>query len=557
MRKYINGQPVVHSHHCDESRSGKPMTARELHKFCVESLAMEYRQTGARCDIREKESPNEADILFESMGKTPIIAMIVFRADKSTSTDGIDTTWMANEYRRTGAIPRLTFAYIETPEGAIPVCGGEYSLSFHSVSLIPDEINEPLANELTPIELAQRYAETWTHLDASIVRPYLDKDFHYKSDWVFDELPSRYEYLNYFRPKLRTIRRTGSGPTVKVGINQKTGGVGLVMRQGDNDAILMLTTANGRITSARMVDFSSDYVVSESTFPFQKPQDFGWEKAYENKLPTGLRAAGWFIQEYFRKKGIEFPEFRWIQSELCRPAFQHLAFAYKGNIYSVLFEFVNADCNFILERDIRNQLRECEQNDLIACTIPMDYETYEPLIPGNHLISTDTREPIELKERIGNIVMSAWEINNFGISMVKNQLRKENKKILSFCDVLTVEPHIWFEDEYGKKCYVIVNTISGNTPEATRYKLNQQLLLKFLEYDGYYTDIGIFPRDAIAYDRNGNMVPLSQRDSMTNPKEILFRDREYFINATELRFIERKAAESGVNDTPIFVIKND
>jgi len=557
MRKIINGEPVMHKHHCSSDQIGEPMTVKEIHSFAVQCLAHEYRQTGARCIIREKLASNEADLEFSSMGETLINVLVAFRTDGSKTIDGIDTTWMIDEYRRTGNIPRVTFAYIETKDGTIPKCGGEYCFSFHSVSLLPDEYNEPLPEELNPVQLAEKYAETWKQLDASIVRPYLDKDFHYKSDWVFDEMPSRYEYLNYFRPKLHTIKRSGSVINVKVGVNRVTGDVGLIMKQGNNNSIILLTTANGRITSAHMADFMPEYEAPDKALPYSEPEGNLWLELYEKKLPTGLKAAGWFIQKYFRDNNIEFPQFRWIQSELCYPAFQHLAFAYKGNIYSVLFEFVNENGNHIYSRDIRNQLRECKKNDLIACTIPLDYDSYEPIVEGNHLISTETREPLEFEERTGNVVMSPWEINNFGVSFVKGQLQKEGKKIMSFCDVLTIEPHIWFEDEIGRKSYVIVNTITGNTPESVNYQLNHQLLMKFLKYEGYYVEVGISPRDAIAYDRDGNVVPLSQRDSMTNPKEILFRDHEFYINYSGLRYIEHKAAENGVKDEPIFTIRED
>lgn len=557
MRKIMNGMPVVHQHHCIVERLGKPMTAMEIHNFAVECLASEYRQTGARCIIRNKKLPNEADLEFWSMGNTPINILVVPRNDSSKSLEGIDTGWMVGEYHRTGVIPRVTFAYIETNDGEIPKCGEEYGFSYHSVSLIPNEVNEPIPEQLSPIQLAEKYAETWKQLDASIVRPYLDKDFHYKSDWVFDEMPCRYEYLNYFRPKLHTIKKTGSAINIKVGVNKVTGDVGLVMKQGSNNCILLLTTAKGRITSARMAEYIPEYEPAEEAQSYSMPNTDGWEETYEQKIPTGLRAAGWFIQKFFRDQNIEFPIFRWIQSELCYPAFQHLAFAYKGNIYSVLFEFVNKDGNHIFPRDIRNQLQECQKNNLIACTILMDYETYEPIVGGNHLISTETREPIVFSNRTGNIVMSPWEINNFGVSFVKGQLQKEGKRILSFCDVLTIEPHIWFEDEMGRKSYVIVNTITGNTPEAVDYQLNHKLLMRLLDYEGYYAEVGISPRDAIAYDKDGNVVPLSQRDSMTNPKEILYRDREFHIIYSGLKYIEYKAAENGVKDEPIFTIRED
>ena len=551
MRMIRDGMPVKHVHQCAEDRKGQPMTAMELHEFAVCCLADEYRMTGATCVVRDKKNPNEADITFISVDMQ-VNVLVICRDEGSRSLEGVDPRWMVDEFRHTGNVPRATFAYIDTKGDDSPYCGGEYSFSFHSVSLLPDEFNEPLPEQLTPLQLAEKYAETWKRLDASIVRPYLDKDFHYKSDWVFDEMPSRYEYMNYFRPKLFTIKRSGSIVDVKVGVNRITGKTGLIMRQGNNDMIILLTTANGRITSARMAEFIPEFESAEKKLLYVIPQSEGWQMAYEEKLSTGLRASGWYIQEFFRSQGIEFPDFRWIQSELNHPAFQHLAFAYKGNIYSILMEFVNSSGNHILPQDIKNQIRECKNNDMIACTIPLDYETYEPLLDGNHLISTETRENISFGERKGNVVMSAWEINNFGVSIVKDQLRKEGKKIISSCDLLTVEPQIWFENEYGKKCYVIVNIISGNTPEAVNYKLNHELLLELLDYDGYYAELGIFPSDGIAYDSEGEIVPLSKRDSMTDPKEILYRDKGFYINYTGLRNIERKAAENGVDHKSLY-----
>lgn len=293
------------------------------------------------------------------------------------------------------------------------------------------------------------------------------------------------------------------------------------------------------------------------TLPFKNPTIDGWMEAYERKLPMGVKAAGWFIQSYFRERGIEYPQYRWIQLELSCPAFQHLSFAYKGNIYSVLFEFVNHDGNYVREQDIENQLRECQENDLVACTLPMDYETYEPLVGGTHLILTLTREPVVFSSRQGNIPMSPWEINNFGIDIVKSHLKGDGQTILSFCDVLGVEPNIWFEDELGRRSYVIVKTISGNTPEAVDYRLNQQLLLRLLKYEGYFAEVYAYPSDAIVYDREGNEVPQSQRGSRTNPKEILFRDHVFDVDFEGLKLIERKAAGNGVVDKPIFMIREE
>ena len=126
--------------------------------------------------------------------------------------------------------------------------------------------------------------------------------------------------------------------------------------------------------------------------------------------------------------------------------------------------------------------------------------------------------------------MSAWEINNFGVSIVMQDLEKEGNKIMSFCDVLNIEPQIWFEDKNGNRCYVIVNTISGSTKENTEYQINHNLLMRFINYNGFYAEVNILPNDLIAKDENGRVLMPSERFDSKNPKEILYRDHQFYIN---------------------------
>ena len=58
------------------------------------------------------------------------------------------------------------------------------------------------------IEFLKKLAEAYTTYDASVVEHYLSDDVHYASFWVFEELKSKTEYLNYLRGKLDTMKRT-------------------------------------------------------------------------------------------------------------------------------------------------------------------------------------------------------------------------------------------------------------------------------------------------------------------------------------------------------------
>lgn len=282
------------------------------------------------------------------------------------------------------------------------------------------------------------------------------------------------------------------------------------------------------------------------------PLGQGWQDVYKKNLPHGLHAAGYHIQQYFQEKNVSPNAFRWIQTTLPQRGFQHLCFAYEGNIYSVIIEFFDGQHSYVLEQDVRNQIRECQANDLIPCTIVLRTDGFRPFVDGNHLILTNKRTPVVFKKREGDVRMSPWEINNFGISIVMNQLKKEGNQVLSYCDLLGVEPQIWFKDQYGKECYVIVKTISGSSKENLEYQVNHELIMKLLQYNGYYAEVGIAPADAVIKDENGEVMKLSDRDNFENPKEILYRDHGFYVNYTGLKYIERQAAEKSVTHKKLF-----
>lgn len=55
----------------------------------------------------------------------------------------------------------------------------------------------------------KKLAEAYQNYDASIIQDYLADDMHYASMWVFHEMTSKDEYMDYLTGKLQTLKDHG------------------------------------------------------------------------------------------------------------------------------------------------------------------------------------------------------------------------------------------------------------------------------------------------------------------------------------------------------------
>lgn len=102
-------------------------------------------------------------------------------------------------------------------------------------------------------ELAEKYAEAWRMLDASIIGPYLADDFTYGSMWVFQTL-DREGYLDYLKGKFEAIRTSGGKPEVKTGYSEN-GDTCVGLNQNGNIAYIHIKVRDDKITEAYMMAF--------------------------------------------------------------------------------------------------------------------------------------------------------------------------------------------------------------------------------------------------------------------------------------------------------------
>ena len=97
------------------------------------------------------------------------------------------------------------------------------------------------------------YAKMMNNLDVSYIEPYLADDFQYVSQWVFSEITSKEAYLDYIRPKLCAIAKSGAGVFAEVA--SWRGEPCAVVAQGDKGnlvATVLLKVMDGHISSINM-----------------------------------------------------------------------------------------------------------------------------------------------------------------------------------------------------------------------------------------------------------------------------------------------------------------
>jgi hypothetical protein len=83
-------------------------------------------------------------------------------------------------------------------------------------------------------------------LNVSHLEPLLAEDFHYKSEGVFDEITSKQAFLDYIRPKLKSIAKLGELTNAEMGKHScdpyRLEPVPcVVLTQGSKDSLLVAT----------------------------------------------------------------------------------------------------------------------------------------------------------------------------------------------------------------------------------------------------------------------------------------------------------------------------
>lgn len=377
--------------------------------------------------------------------------------------------------------------------------------------------------------MAEIIASTWNELDVEKLAPYLADDLQYNSVWISNTMKSKAEYIYYLERKFETIKKSGDIPIVDIVTENGTCYPSLSQKGTGVNSVIDIEEKNGKITKMLM----------RPNVKIAKVDVNEWDtyaKTYHEFLSMAMQIAGQSIQDYINERGFKFPDFTWIKADLMAyPSFHHISFRYGSQVYAILIAihgFKTPDGNeddriVVSKREYENLIYESKKHNLIPCIIPIAARPQLPMIRNAHIINAVSEKTIVFGEPYpnGGVAMSEWEIYNMGINQVVNDLVKQGYKIHSYCDVLGIDPQIWFDKE-GKTSYVVVRSIPIGLRDED-FVIHKDMLVKTSNYDGYFADL------QFANEHNNGDF----EDKM------LWRGERFWCNYTGLQEIEKAIAE--------------
>lgn len=262
----------------------------------------------------------------------------------------------------------------------------------------------------------------------------------------------------------------------------------------------------------------------------------GYEIDSDQPSEHFLRArnvAGRALQDQFEKESgkAEPPrDYKWIKAELTWPSFDHLTFGYGNQVFSVLVVIIDGGRSSLTQKERNRCVEACAVNNLIPCRFGIDARSVKPICQDwnlTHLVSGRDIIPSECANAY-RITMSEWELQNFSIQLVRDHITDQlSANVLSFCDVIGVDPQIWFEDKTGSRCWVVVRHYGRITGQEKDEWIGFERSNRQLQgYDGFLAAFSMASAEPIVRDREGHIVPLSERFSGYAP---LYRGDGFFV----------------------------
>lgn len=263
MRYFINGEPYVYSHKCSEYEKGMLMSPAEKREFLIENLLdiygkchMQVERYSPSVVLGDMDSSYLPDIVinnFRGWNKKAYYYVIPegtsFRLDLRQLPEEIQNSFVKVISGSVFCLNRNKEEYYEK--------GADFVTKFSSKTILPKQENNPLDKILTDEELTTIVAKTWLDYDTTELEKYLDKDFHFLNEFLFDEISSREEYITFLGNMLLAFKRNESILGVKIKYDAKTNKWSVLIKHKDTRnkivvAGISVHSHNGRITYMRL-----------------------------------------------------------------------------------------------------------------------------------------------------------------------------------------------------------------------------------------------------------------------------------------------------------------
>ena len=205
----------------------------------------------------------------------------------------------------------------------------------------------------------------------------------------------------------------------------------------------------------------------------------------------------WLQEEMEKTDGAH-----WLKTILTYPCFEHLSIAYKNQVFCILIEIINEHTkkSYLPDQYKHNLIKECNKNNLIPCIYkvyvdnPLNpaYNTLKPISKGWNLYHAVTEELLDIKNIVSDlpIAMSEWEMHDFAIQIVRDYIVNQlHFPVLSYQNILGIDPQLWFEDENKNKKFVVVRYTKYPENRAIKPENIRAIKNNCSGYDGYFASV--------------------------------------------------------------------
>ena len=178
------------------------------------------------------------------------------------------------------------------------------------------------------------------------------------------------------------------------------------------------------------------------------------EQEITSEFANMWQAAGNYLNNQVQD-GIQF----WLKASLSPPFLEHLSFRLGNQLFFIRLEDVSGQVN--TPANINGLISIAAGCKGHACIMPMEKKFiggWQPIKEGWGLIDAETGNTVEPIALITDekIVMTDWEVQDFSVQVVKDDLIKKGYQLMSWQGNPYVNPSIWFIGDSGGPEWVVV-----------------------------------------------------------------------------------------------------
>lgn len=147
----------------------------------------------------------------------------------------------------------------------------------------------------------------------------------------------------------------------------------------------------------------------------------------------------------------------WLRANLDSPFLEHLSFRIGNQL--VFVRVVDADESIDIPSTMEALFRIATACKGHACLMPMSKKSGEwrCVVPGWGLIDAGTDKWVNPVDLISEdlVEMTDWELHDFAVQVVRDKLKADGRKLISWQSDPEVNPSIWFEGANGAEWVIV------------------------------------------------------------------------------------------------------